>query len=379
MYIQTEPALRELCDGIRDEGRFGLDTEFISEDTYYPRLGIIQASIEKRSAIIDPRSIEDLGPFLELLSDPKIETIFHAGEQDMHILQRISGKAPRNILDCQVAAAMLGHGGSISYARLVERLMDVRLGKGETLTDWTKPKLSEAQIKYALEDVRYLLPVWAKLRSELESRGRLEWLREEMQWLETKETYRLREPRLAYLNVKGHGGLRRRQLAVLRELADWREVKARTLDVPRGRILRDPAMVTLAVRSPTNTGALRSIRLMRHDTIKKYGQEIVGAARKGLEVPKGEWPEPPPRGDEPVDDTGVLDLLQAVLRSRASGLRIAPTLIATRADLVALIRRQRCSLSGGWRKSLVAEDLQRVLDGKTRVGVDDSGRNVRLY
>lgn len=384
MIIQSSSSLKDLCVRIEENGYFGVDTEFIPESSYYPRLGIIQVATGNYCAVIDPKCTKDLEPFCALLSNASILTAVHAGAQDLQILARLSGTVPANIFDCQVAAALLGYGMSISYAKLVDSLLGIRLNKQETLTDWTVERLTPAQIEYALEDVRHLPTLAERLKEKLLRLDRMDWFREEVKGLEEETTYQEIDSREYFWKVKGLSGLSRRRLAVLRELAAWRENTSRTRDVPRGQMVRDPILIALAIRCPEKIQELRNIRLIHSSTARKYGDDILKAIRRGITTPQKDWPEPPARVENRLDETGVTDILQAVLRSKAKDLRIAPQLLATRADLITLVRHRTgetdvpCRLLSGWRKTAVAKDLDQVLSGQVSVSIKESGRGVDI-
>jgi ribonuclease D len=388
--IVEDARLESLCRDLRQAGSFALDTEFIRERTYRPRLCLLQVATGTGASIVDPLLVSDLSPFLDLIFDPGVEKILHSGEQDMEIFFALGRRVPRNIFDTQVAAAMAGHGESVSYGRLVEDLCGVRLGKGETYTDWARRPLSPEQIEYALGDVRYLLPMAETLRCELAGKGRVGWVAEELRFYEEKATYE-RSAEDAFRRVRGANRLSPRELAVLRALAAWREEEAETMDWPRGRIVADEVLVEFARRSPRTMDALGSVRNVHPQLVRRSGKEVLRRVAAALALPPSELPQPAERPTESPEREAIADLLDVVVRARAAELEIAPSYIATRKDLVELFRRelgpQSASGNGagpplpllaGWRRSLVGETVLAVLRGEGSVEVSRGRGGVEI-
>ena len=259
MYVKDRRDLDGVLAEIAAAGVFGLDTEFIRERTFRPDLCLLQIGLPERSLVVDPREVTDLSGFVQVLEDPAIEKVVHAGKQDMEIFFAGTGRAPRNVFDTQIAGALLGHGDQAAYSRLVGDILGARLKKGHTFTDWAQRPLSSRQIEYALDDVRYLLPLRESLTQDLRELGRTEWLREESQDYEDPGSYR-RDPLAMYRRVSGAHRLSRSELAVLRELAAWREEEAERRNVPRGRIVNDTALVELTRLTPRSADEIRQVR-----------------------------------------------------------------------------------------------------------------------
>ena len=232
--------LVEFCSRVRKHGSLALDTEFERERTYKPILQLVQAATPDEAVIVDPLELRDLTPLWQLVADPKIETILHAASQDLEIYWEQAHELPRNLFDTQVAGALLGMGEQPGYADLLRRVLDVRLKKHERVTDWGRRPLSEGQLRYALDDVAYLHELRDELTRDLEELGRRDWLDEELSYYEDIETFEVDKTRL-WMRVSRHRSLRARGLAILRELAAWREDKARTRNIPRGRVIQDAA------------------------------------------------------------------------------------------------------------------------------------------
>lgn len=383
-YVARKPELKRLCRRLLAVGRFGLDTEFVGERSYLPRLELIQVATAEECALVDCRAVSDLDPFFEILANPAVEKVVHAGRQDLELFYRLSGTVPAPVFDVQLAAAMVGYGAQPGYGPLVERLLGVTLEKSETLTDWSQRPLTPEQIAYAADDVRYLLPLYERLRERLIELGRWEWLQEELRRLEAGIRAESVTPEQAYLRVKGRGSLRAKGLVVLRALAAWREEVARERDRPRTSILRDEALVEVARKAPTTVEALRGLRAVRSRELTRSAEEVVRRVREALSLPREQWPEPqrtPARSHVPA---GVTEVLQAVLRARAEQNRIAPGLLATQSDLQELVQAhargaaQTVPLMQGWRRELVGEELLALLHGRACVRIDPKRHEIRV-
>lgn len=377
MLITTEDQLTRICGRIREIGTFGLDTEFVQERTYYPRLGIVQVAVDGVEAVLDPGAIGTLDPLLELVADPEIEKIVHAGRNDFEIFYQRSGRAPRNVFDVQVAAAFAGYGHQVSYANLVRRVTGVQLSKLETLTDWTRRPLTEAQLEYALHDVRHLRAVREHLCELLGKLGREAWAREECRFLSDEETYQAPVPEQMYLRLKT-GGMTPRVLSVLRELAAWREVEAMRRDVPRGQVLRDELIVEMARRPPASKAAFANYRFLNPRVVERDGASILAAVKRGLDGPYPPVAKAPSRDASEPKIAPLCRLLEAWLRTRAMQAKVAPEMLATRTELEELCheslagREARLPILEGWRRELAGEDLLGILNGQIGLKVDSA-------
>jgi len=382
-YVDGSAGLAEVCQHLAGVDRFGLDTEFLGERSYVPQLELIQVATAHRLAVLDCRALPDLDPFFAVLTNPDIEKVLHSGQQDIELFHRLCGNVPRPIFDTQVAAAMAGYGAQPGYANLVERLLDVSLEKTERLTDWSRRPLTRAQLAYAVDDVRYLLPLYARLRKRLNELNRWEWLREELREMEDSVRSEAVEPATAYLRVRGRGSLRARGLAVLRELAAWREELARKQNKPRGGIVRDEALVEIARKAPTTVSALRGLRAIHSRELDRHAEDVVKRICGGLEMPREQWPQPAVgRGKAPP--AGVVELLQGVVRARAEEAHVAPALLATSAELQQLVQQHArgdaasLPISQGWRREIVGADLLSLLDGRASVEIARNDGHIRL-
>ena len=372
--IADDDALRAFCDALRGAQSVGLDTEFIRERTYVPVLETVQVAAPGRCALIDRRGVGDLAPLAQVLLNPRIEKVLHAAEQDLELLKPAVGGVPAPIFDTQIAAAMLGYGPQLSLNDLLERALGESKRHSESRADWSHRPLPAKLIEYALDDVCSLLAVHDHLRERLVAIGRLEWAREEFHDLEAAAAKPPPDDRRLYTRVRGYSALSRRGLAILRELASWREAEARRLNQPRGRILRDEALVALARRAPTDPNDLGAARWTPARALQVHAQEIVAAVRRGLAADKQDLPLKP-RPARAAGD-GVIELMQAVARKRAEEHQIGVHLLAAREDLARLLGHARgepqpdLPLLHGWRWDLLGRDLVGLLEGRLSVAVD---------
>lgn len=386
-YVTDQQALESLCHTLRQSPRLALDTEFVGEDTFIPRLELIQVATATTAAVIDFPAVQASGSldvFWELICEPKIEKIFHAGRQDLDLFATHAGQIPKPFFDTQIAAAMVGYGAQVAYANLVQRLHGTRLEKAHTFTNWSARPLSEGQIAYALEDVEYLLSIHTHLQDRLRSLGRLEWVNEEFTRLEAVVGEKSREPQERYQRIRGWDTLKPKGAAVLRELAAWREAEARRRNVPRGRVMRDEVLLQLARHPPKSINDLRGLRGVHSSEVDRHGAQLLAAITSVLALPPSAWPEVPSERKPDPESTGIVELLQAVLKARAAEEGIAPTMLATSADLQTLVeaKQNRTALDvpilRGWRRQLAGDLLLQVLDGAVTITVDRTSGALRM-
>ena len=357
-------------------GRIGLDTEFMREKTYRAQLCLVQVAAGDAIFIIDPLEV-DTKPVADLIADPAVEVLLHAARQDLELFNDLYGVVPTNVFDVQAAAGFSGYGASLSYGRLVEATLGVALEKGESYTDWCRRPLTEKQLKYAGDDVRYLGAIADKLKEELSADGRLEWARGEMAAFEDPATYEF-TPQAAWLRVKGRGTLSGRQLAVLRELAAWREQEASRRDIPRGWVVKDPTLIELARRSPSTPGALRDIRGLNSKEAERSGKSITEAVERGKNAESIKTSKPPSRSAQ--ERARMLSgLADAVVRSRCEAAGVATELVVTRSEVEGLLLdmfsgsldEKRHRVLSGWRRDLVGDAILGMAAGKIAVKVID--------
>jgi ribonuclease D len=362
IYIDNETQLREFCTQLAGNPWLTLDTEFVREKTYYPKLCLLQISNGEQIACIDPLAIEDLEPLFKLLYDPAIIKVWHACSQDLEIFAHLRGEIPAPLFDTQLAASLLGHGNQISYAALVKELCGVELDKSHSRTDWSRRPLSEEQLTYAIDDVRYLCDVYKKLRQELDASGRGEWLDEDFTALTDAQRY-LVDMQNVWQQVKGFEILQDAQLAVLQALAAWREERAQKSDKPRRWIMNDELLLALAQAGPKDADGLSEAGLS-DKARDRYGSKLLLLIRQAQATPKEQWPVVF-RRDRPTPEEKQLgkDLMKAVKKA-AQEHDIDPALLATRKTLNALIAGERnLPVLQGWRKKIIGEHLLKIIEG----------------
>ena len=349
-----------------------VDTEFMRETTYWPRLCVIQMASPQEAVIVDAMAPElALDPFFKLMKNEKVVKVFHAARQDIEIVYHMGGLIPHPIFDTQVAAMVCGFGESISYDQLVHRLTGARIDKSSRFTDWSRRPLSERQIEYALADVTHLRDVYQALSARLAERDRTEWVREEMEVLTSPETYRL-EPELAWRRLK----LRVRkpiELAVMRAIAAWREEEAQARDVPRGRVVKDDAIYEIAAQQPTSQSALGQLRTVpRGFERSRAAEEIIARVRQALEIPKEELPRIPRHRPASNGNGAAVDLLKVLLKMTSEHHGVASKIIATVDDLEAIAGDDGADVPAlsGWRRELFGETALKLKHGQIALAVE---------
>ncbi|MEA2903078.1 MAG: ribonuclease [Alphaproteobacteria bacterium] len=369
--ITTTTQLAEVCDRLARHPFVTVDTEFLRESTYYPKLCVAQMASTEEAVVVDALASDiDLAPLFALMADEKVVKVFHAARQDIEICWHEAGVIPTPVVDTQVAAMVLGYGDSISYDQLVQRITGDLLDKSHRFTDWTRRPLSEAQLSYAVSDVTHLRDVYLKLAADLDAQGRTEWMREEMKVLTSPDTYRM-EPEHAWQRLKTR--VRKpKELAILMEVAAWREREAQTRDVPRGRVLKDEVIGDIAIQAPTTTerlGALRS--LPKGFERSRWGDAIVAAVKSGLardvkSLPRIERHKSAPNGQ------AIVELLKVLLRMTAELHGVAAKVIATMEDLDRIAADDAADVPAmhGWRRDLFGEKALALKHGQLALAVE---------
>jgi ribonuclease D len=376
--ITTTEKLADACARMARHPFVTVDTEFLRESTYYPRLCVAQIASLDEAVVVDALADGiDLAPFFALMADESVLKVFHAARQDIEICWHEAGMIPRPLVDTQVAAMVLGYGDSISYDQLVQRITGDRLDKSNQFTDWTQRPLSEAQLAYAASDVTHLRDVYLKLSADLDRRGRGDWMREEMKVLTSPLTYRF-EPEHAWERLKARAR-KPRELAVLIEVAAWREREAQERDVPRGRVLKDDVIGDIAIQAPTTIERLARLRsLPRGFERSRWGEAIVEAVKRGLArdpktLPSLERPRPQLNGQATVE------LLKVLLRMTAERHGVAAKVIATVDDLDRIAADDDADVPAlsGWRRELFGEKALALKRGRLSLAIE-KGRVVAV-
>ncbi|QEH38236.1 Ribonuclease D [Aquisphaera giovannonii] len=377
--ISTPAQLRELAGHIRDSGRFGFDTEFVSEDTFEPVLCLIQVATRERLAVIDPIVVGDLSPFWEVVLDPAIEVVMHAAGEDLRICHLRTGSLPARVYDVQVAAGLVGYSYPLSLVNLVSQSLRISLAGSETRTDWRRRPLSPAQLRYALDDVRYLLQIADDLDAELAAKGRAAWAEEEFAGLLRHVARRSDEDR--WRRLPGLNSLNRRALEAARRLAAWREDEARHANRPLRHVLRDDLLVAIAKRLPASRRDLEALRDFNRPALLSKSQSILAVIEQARLTPEDMLPEFSQRFEDGPGASTVASLLSAALGQWCVRAEVATSLVATVGDLKHLIRwhldgrpdDDRPSLMTGWRGELCGQMLLEVLEGRRTFRVVDPG------
>ena len=371
LYIDTPEALNSLCEQLRNHDWLTLDTEFLREKTYRPRLCLLQVANPDVVACIDPLALPSLDPLLELFYDPTITKVLHAAHQDLEIFFEMRDAVPQPIFDTQIAATLLGQGEQIGYGALVKEVLGLELEKGHARADWCQRPLDDAQLKYAADDVRYLRDVYLNQLSRLRELKREEWLAEDFADMVDPARYS-NPPELAWQRLKGANRLRGVQLAVLQQLAAWREVQAQQGNRPRRWILKDEILLDLARHMPQNTASMQRIRGLEEGMIKRHGTALLDTLSAGKEVPKEQWPTAKKGTRLPAEQESLVDVMMALLRERCREQAISPGAVAGRRELEKLIMGEReIPLLHGWRAAIAGESLLSLLQGELSLTVSN--------
>ena len=370
--ISTTDDLAAVCGRMAKHPFVTVDTEFLRETTYYPLLCVAQMASPEEAVVVDALATGlDLSPLFALMASESVTKVFHAARQDIEIVWNMAKTIPHPIVDTQVAAMVLGYGDSISYDQLVQRITGDTLDKSHRFTDWTRRPLSDAQIAYALSDVTHLRDVYLKLATDLEKRGRSNWVEAEMEVLTSPETYRA-DPDRAWERLKSR--VRKpKELAVLMEVAAWREREAQTRDVPRGRVIKDDVIGDIAVQAPTSIKRLGHLRsLPKGFERSRWGEQIIEAVKRGI----ARDPKTLPRLDRfrpAANGTATVELLKVLLRMTAERHGVAAKVIATVDDLDRIAADDSADVPAlkGWRRDLFGEKALALKQGRLALAVDN--------
>lgn len=371
--ITTTSELSALCEVLAKSEYVAVDTEFLREQTFWPLLCLIQLAGPDAEAVVDPLSPGlDLTPFYQLMADTTVVKVFHAARQDIEIIFLKAEIVPTPVFDTQVAAMVCGYGDSISYVNLVKKTTSIDLDKSSRFTDWSRRPLSDKQLDYALADVTHLRDVYLRLKQTLEKTGRTPWLQEEMEVLTSPGTYDAK-PENAWqrlkLRVKG-----RKSLAVLIELAAWRERLAQSLDVPRGRVLRDDALYDIANQLPASADSLGQLRTLSDGFARSQrAKEIVDVVKAGLARDPKSLPQIERNEALSAEASATLELLKVLLKAAAAEHGVAPRIIADSDDLEQLATSDEANILAlqGWRRTLFGDAALKLKRGELALTLVD--------
>jgi ribonuclease D len=375
--ITTLHDVRAAVATARASGAVALDTEFLRERTYRARLCLVQIATEDGIWLIDAAVVNDMTPLTELLADPSVEVVLHAGKQDLQIFHDSYGVLPKNVFDVQIAAGFAGLGASLPYGKLIDEVLDVRLEKGESYTDWCTRPLTAAQLSYAADDVRYLLRAARVLKERLAELNRLGWVDEEMMSLQTDSSYE-NDPGDAWRRVGGRGSLSGRQAAVLKEVARWREEAAADRDLPRGWVVKDVSLIEIARRAPHSVGQLKAIRGINPREAERSGAAILAAVERGKQADPIAAKKAPSRAVQ-HRVRAMAGLADALIKARADQAGVATEFVATREELEgALVELLSGSSDGtehallsGWRHELAGRSILALVQGRIAIAATE--------
>jgi len=369
--ITTTAELAAVCDRLARHPYVTVDTEFLRETTYYPQLCVLQMASPEEAAVVDALAAGiDLAPFFALMGNQKVLKVFHAARQDIEIVWHLAHTIPAPVFDTQVAAMVLGYGDSIAYDQLVERITGHRLDKSHRFTDWSLRPLSEEQIHYAEGDVTHLREVFVTLDAALKKRGRSDWVSEEMEVLTSPKTYDV-DPDRAWERLRSR--VRKpKDLAVLMEVAAWREREAQSRNVPRSRILKDDAIGDIATHAPTSSERLTRLRsLPKGFERSKWGADVLAAIQRGL----ARDPRDLPKLDKPRNHgngSATVELLKVLLRMTSERHAVASKIIATVDDLEQIVADDHADVAAlrGWRRELFGEAALALKHGRLALAME---------
>lgn len=379
--ITDTTSLAEFCGRLESTEFITVDTEFMRETTYWAKLCLVQVGGPEEACCIDPLAPDiDLSPLYDLLANPNVLKVFHAGRQDLEIFFTSTGSVPKPVFDTQIAAMVCGFGDQVGYETLVARLTGGHLDKSQRFTDWARRPLTERQIEYALGDVTHLRTVYAKLVKRLEQTGRKSWLDEEDAVLANPATYKV-DPREIWRRIRARTRAPR-LLAVLRELAEWRELTAQSLDIPRQRVAKDDALLELAASLPGTADDIKRSRIAKPLASGKYVDGVLDAIKRGQAVPKDDYPrlENGNNRDEPAPKA-LVELLKLLLKTKAETHDVAQKLIASSDDIEAIALSDSANVRAlrGWRHELFGRDALSLKHGKLAIGLSADGKAVEVF
>ena len=376
LYIRSDEQLSSFCQRIITAKIVGFDTEFVSEDTYRPDLCLIQVAADGDLAVIDPKAVRDVRPFWDAICSGDHITVVHAGREEFRFCLQAAGRRPSNLFDTQLASGLIGLDYPASYGKLLSRLLNRDLAKGETRTDWRRRPLSAKQIEYALQDVIYLEPLFNQIQASLDRLHRAEWLAEEMtRWQSGLEAAEQREN---WRRVSGSTGLPEKAMVIVRELWRWRESEAEQQNRPPRRILRDDLLVELSRRGKSEVSQIQAIRGIERSGARRHFDQIARVIKYAQSLPKSEWPKRPPRNASSHSNL-VGQFIATALTTICRSQQLAPGLVGTVQDVRDLVESRLRgveqdpppALSQGWRANVVGRTIDELLGGDLAIRIQD--------
>ncbi len=372
--IITTIELEDFCKRAQNAAFITVDTEFIRESTYWPQLCLIQVGLEDEAVIIDPLAKDlNLEPFFAILCNTNVIKVFHSARQDIEIFYHLTGEMPAPVFDTQVAAMVCGFGDSVAYDVLVQKYTSISIDKSSRYTNWAQRPLSKKQLDYALGDVTHLRIIYEHLHYKIVNEDRLHWLEEELAILNDPTTYAI-DPYSVWQKIRVRSP-KPRLLATLRELAAWREITAQQRNVPRGRVLRDEAMLELAAGSPQSHEDLKRMRGLPSSLLQEgEGLRILELIKKAHQLPLEDCPQVKKFKESPPGASALLEMLKLLLKIKSEKYHVAPKLIATSGDLEIIARSSNPQVPAleGWRREIFGNAALELKSGKVAIGVKNN-------
>jgi len=370
-YLESNEQLAAFCDKIKNADYCVIDTEFVREKTYYAILALIQIATEKHMACIDPLAIDNFEPLVALLQNQDLIKVFHSPSQDLEILFQRFSCMPRPVFDTQLAAAVLGYDHQVGYADLVNRITGVKLDKKHTRANWSRRPLSQDEINYAMDDVRYLIPVYKTLTTELAHKNRYPWIEDDLLAMTSITNYQLETADL-WRRLKGVQKLKGVELQIARHLCQWREQIAQQKNLPRRWVVKDDLIIGIARLKPAKITDLDSIRDINERFIDKHGNRLLEIVATAQSSSRSDWPQHDVKQSLSTPQQALGDCLMVLCRIIAQDNQIAVAALTTRRDIDNLITdRKNSRLSQGWRFNVAGEKLLDFIYGQSVLSVND--------
>ena len=380
--IDNDEKLKEFCAALEKQPFITVDSEFIREHCYYPKLCLLQVAYDGDAAIIDPLANLDLSPFFDILQNPDIVKVLHSGRQDIEIFYNLTGKTPKNVFDTQIAAMVCGFTENIGYGNLVHDIMHIDLDKSQRLTDWSLRPLDESQLQYAICDVTYLVDCYKFLQNYMQKNNRLDWIKEETAWLCDENGYCIK-PEEAWLRIK-HNAHSPQFLAALKYLAAWREKRAQKFNTPRSGILKDDVLLNIASTFPKSLNELKLVRNLKSEIVNgRLGAEIIDVLKEASQNP---MPSEVCRADRkqhhgvPNHEQSLMEVLKLLLKIKSQEAGVIAKLIADDEDLRYIILNQpeNTKTMQSWRYEIFGKFAEQLCKGKLSITYNPQKKSIEL-
>lgn len=380
--INTDKQLIKFCSALKKQPFITVDSEFIREHCYYPKLCLLQVAYDGDAAIIDPLAKIDLTPFFDILQNPKIVKVFHSGRQDIEIFYNLSGHTPKNVFDTQIAAMVCGFSENIGYGNMVHDIMNIELDKSQRLTDWSRRPLDESQLEYAICDVTYLVDCYKYLLNYMQENHRQDWIKEETELLCDENGYCIK-PDEAWLRIK-HNAHSPQFLAALKYLAAWRERRAQKFNTPRSSILKDDVLLNIASTFPKSIEDLKTVRNLKSEIINgRLGAEIIDVLKEASQNP---MPSEVCRADRkqhhsvPNHEQSLMEILKLLLKIKSQEAGVIAKLIADDDDLryIILNQPQNTNTMQSWRYEIFGKYAEQICKGKLSITYNPKTKSIEV-